>query len=458
MQELTSEQIKEIEILKSDDSQQKREIAEKYLSDFMNDEIAEAMAANLLNDDIGVRDAVSQALIYNENARIPYLIVPYTTSKQEISTRNLAGEILLKRGINSLEAMTDHIDIGDDDDKKFLIDLMGLIGDKSPSIKIRKVLLENQNDNVILACIEAVGNIKSEDAVEDIVKIYDKNELFKPTIIEALGNIGSDEAVNFILSRYHSEDVLTRFSMIESIGLIGNEQAFFLLLSELPNLSGPLTHAAILSLNMLKDKLGLDIPFDESMKNSLLSTLLEGEIKHKKAAAELITAFQDKEIIGASLKIYGLDEEIDYKLKEKFFESTSYLYTKLIELLKLNPANSNKLLDLLKEVITADGGESISQLSVLEMRTLCDVFTTFLEHTDEEVRRNSIELLFYLGMDTALMFIDTMANDDNYWNKLRVVEILESIDDERATEGLRLFSEDPEEMVRERALEALSQR
>lgn len=458
MQELSTTVIEEIKIFKSDDAVQKREISVKYLNEELPDELAEAMAGNLLDPDIGVRDAVSQTLIYNPNVKIPYLIVPYTTSVQEISTRNLAGEILLKRGISSLEAMINYIDQGDDDDKKFLIDLMGLIGDLSPSDKIRQVLRENQNENVILACIEALGNIKSDEAVEDIVNIYDKSELFKPTIIEALGNIGSSEAVNFILERYQQEDMLTQFSMIESLGLIGNEQAFFLLLSELQNMSGALTWAAILSLKMLKDKLGIDVPYDESMKNSLLNTLIEGELKHKRAAAELITAFYDKDIIQACLMNYGMDEEIDYRIKEKFFENPVFLYPRLTEYLKDMPNNLSKLIVLLMEIISNDGGESIQQLSILDLRNMCDMLTNCLENADEEVRRSAIELLFYLDMDTALLFLDKMAEDDNYWNKLRLIEILENIEDERAIEGLKLLSEDQEEMVRERASEVLNQR
>ncbi len=458
MQDLPLELQQEIQNLNSDDSNLKRQIAEKYLSEELNDEVAKVLANKLLDDDIGVRDAVSQALIYNENQNIPYFLIPFTTSKMEISTRNLAGEILLKRGTSSLDAMIEYIDEGDDDDKKFLVDLMGLIGDSKPSDKIREILRTNENENVLLACIEALGNIHCVNAVNDIVDAYKRNELFKPTAIEALGNIGSAEAVNFIVERYKEEDELTKFSMIESLGLIGDEAAFFLLLSELKHLNGPLTWAAILSLKMLQDKLGIDVPFDESIKNSLLKTLSEGELKHKRAAASLISVFEDREIILTCLKIYGTDEEINEHIKSKFFENPLYLYPKLSEYLKNMPSNANMLLGLLGELITFDGGESIQELSPLDLRNLCDVLTMYLEHADEEVRRIAIELLFFLGLDTALLFIDTMIEDDNFWNRLRVVEILENIDDERAIEGLQKLSEDPEEMVSERAQEVLNQR
>jgi len=458
MQDLPFEVQNDIKSLQSEDPSVRREIAEKYLSAEMYDQIVGALAEKLVDPDIGVRDAVCQALIYNDNKSIPELVVRYTTSKQEISTRNLAGEILLKRGIGSLEAMINFIDEGDDDDKKFIIDLMGLIGDVGPAQKVIEVLNENKNDNVILACIECLGNIESKDAVAHITKKYDESELFKPTIIEAIGNIGTEEGSNFIVEKYSSEDDLTRFSMIESLGKIGNEQAFFLLLSELPNMSGPLTWASIRSLKVLKDKLGLDVPFDEHIKNALLSTLVEGEISHKRAAAALISVFEDKDIIVACLKIFGTDEEIDHHIKSECFNNPLFLYPKLTDYLKESPKNLNVLLELLKEMIMNDGGESIQQVSELDLRNLCDVLTTSLDNADEEVRRSSIELLFFLSLDTALMFVDTMIADDNYWNRIRLVEIFENIDDERAFEGLKKLAEDEEEMVRERAQEILDQR
>ena len=51
--------------------------------------------------DNGVRDAVANTLIYCPNENVARFVVPYIASKQ-ISTRNLAGEVLLKRGISSI--------------------------------------------------------------------------------------------------------------------------------------------------------------------------------------------------------------------------------------------------------------------------------------------------------------------------------------------------------------------
>ena len=288
----------DIKNLASEDPSIRRMVAEKYQYETITDEIAQALTEKITDQDIGVRDAVATALILSENNKIAEIVVPFIAS-EEISTRNLAGEILLKRGLSSVPAMVNYLPKGNDDDDKFIIDLLGLIGDNSTGPEILKVLERTKNDNVILACLEAMGNIKYEEGVPAIIQKYDENENFTPTVIEALGKIGSEESLSFILDKYQYVDELTKFSMIESIGLIGNPQAFYLLLSELRNMKGALTWAAIESLDKLKDKFQLDVPFDENMKNSILNTLIDGEKKHKKAAANLITAFEDREIIEA---------------------------------------------------------------------------------------------------------------------------------------------------------------
>ncbi len=445
----------DIQNLNSADPALQREAAEKYLSEPASDEIIKVMSEKLTAADYGVRDAVAQALILNENSKVAEFVVKYISS-QEISVRNLAGEILLKRGVSSLDAMIAYLPEGDDDDDKFLIDVMGLIGDDKPAVKIVSVLKESTNDNVILACIEALGNIKYDNATKDIIAMYDKNENFTPTIIEALGKIGSEEALNFMLEKYHEVDELTKFSMIESMGLIGTPQAFFLLLSEIRNLKGAMTWAAIESLNKLKDKFGLDIPFDENMKNAILSTLIDGELQHKKAAASMLAIFEDKDIIAASLKILGEDSEIDENIKQRFFENPKFLYPRITEYLAQNPDNLKTIIELVMEIIQNDGGESFYALSEFDKRQFSNVLTENLEYPDEEVRRAAIELLFFSDLDVALMFLDTMIEDDDVWNRLRVLEIIEAMDDPRVKEAIQKLANDSDEMVTERANEILS--
>jgi HEAT repeat protein len=440
-----------IEGLKDEDAMVRRNAAETigFMSN-VPETVIKQLTGKLADTDKGVRDAVSFALINLDSPVIGDLVVPFVSSS-DISIRNLAGEVLLKKGLSVVDAMLNYIDKGDDDDKKFIIDILGLIGDDKPAQKILEVLHQTENENVVLACIEALGNIKYEPAVTDIIGFYEVSELYAPTIIEALGKIGGKEALDFIMNNYEIVDELTKFSMIESIGLIGDENAFFKLLSDLKNLSGPTAWAAIETLNKLKDSLQLDVPFDEHIKNAVLKTLIEADVRFKRAASNLITVFNDKEVIEVCLKIYGEDAEIDDNIKNKFIENAKVFYTKLPGYLKQNSYNLKQLLDLFKDILQIEGGEALRTVSQIEFYNLLEIFTLNLEHPDEEIRRTCIEMLFYLNPETAFMFIDTIISDNNMWNKMRILEILEYFDDPRGLEAIKKLAEDPEEMVSEKA-------
>ena len=232
----------------------------------------------------------NRILSHNKNPNIPKYLVPYISS-EKISTRNLAGEILLSRKNESVEAMLNYLPDANDDDQKFVIDILGLIGDKRPTDEIISVLKYSRDENVILACIEALGNIKAVEGVDEIISVYEQNELFRPTIIEALGKIGSQECINFINQNYYGVDELTKFSLIESLGDIGNEESFNLLINDIQYLESAYKWAAIETIGKLEEKLELELPSEVELKKSLIETLQSADLQYKKSAVRLVILF-----------------------------------------------------------------------------------------------------------------------------------------------------------------------
>lgn len=444
-------------LLKSEDPAVRREVIEEFISNEINEQDVMKLVECMTDPDKGVRDALSFTLIYNGCQSIPKHVTPFISSK-DISVRNLAGEILLKIGEGAIADMTAYLQDCNDDDKKFIIDIMGLIGIPTPLPDIIRILKESENDNVVLACIEAFGNLKAEETVSDMVDYYSKNELFKPTIIETLGNIGSKDALDFVSSKYAEEDELTKFSIIETMGKIGNEETFYFLLSEMNIVDGPLIWPIVASIFMLKEKFGLDLPFDEKVRNGILYTLSDADTEMKKAAANLIIPFDDTEIISSFLKIYGQDPEIDEIAKQKVLANKAPVLQMMIEMIKSKTSNVKNLLWLVREMIDTASPEEFDSLSALDIRNLTDSFALCLESPDEEVRKSAMELLFQVSIDTAILFIDVMAADDNVWNRIKLTELIENIDSPSIDEVLKKLSEDSEEMVKERAEWILSQR
>ncbi len=76
-----------------------------------------------------------------------------------------------------------------------------------------------------------------------------------------------------------------------------------------------------------------------------------------------------------------------------------------------------------------------------------------MTNSDEMVRITAAELLFNIDQETAFLFLDTMINDENIWNRERLLDFLAELDDPIVTEALNRLVNDPEEMVSEKAKE-----
>ncbi|MFA7288873.1 MAG: HEAT repeat domain-containing protein [Melioribacteraceae bacterium] len=445
--------LKEIESLSVDDKLYY--LDELLLLDNV-DQYCNFICALIEDEDKGVRNASVMVITSKKPVDAPAKLAPFV-SNNKIQLRNLVGEVLIRVGEDVIDPLIEYSVGKNDDDQKFIIDIFGMIGSQQAVSHILSVLSSNENDNVILACIEALGNIKYEDSVDILLLLYGRNELYVPSVVEALGKIGSEKALNFLMEKFPNEEDLIKYSILESLGSIGDVETFFFLLEKVAEIHGPLVWPLITSLFLLKEKFDLDIPFDDRMKNLLMYTLQEGNPEHKKIALSLINVFNDKDILITSLKFLGEDYELDEIIKSKMYRNTEYLFEEFPRIVSTKPANLLNILNLFLSVTEYTINELPEQnLQLVQKRNIVYAVSDCLNYHDEEVRRAAMELLFLLDTESALLFIDSMINDENLWNRLRLLEILDNIYSPDVTEIIEKFSGDPEEMVRERAAEILS--
>ncbi len=451
MVRMANSYLNQISKIKSDDPSVRSMAVEALINETLTDEVAEMVCSLVEDPDKGVRNSVDLMLVLNPSPQIPNILVKYISSSN-IATRNLAGEILLKIGVGSVNAMIEYLRLVNNDDKKFIVDILGLIGDEKAAPDIFELLLNNNNDNVVMACIEALGNLHFAEAIEVIISIYERNELYKPTIIEAIGKIGTPKALDFIFLKYNEEDELTKFSMIESLGLVGNEEAFFFLLSELNEIDGPLIWPTVESIFLLKEKFNLNVPYDERMKNMVLKTSEEAPPRYKKPAANLLTAFDGNDTFAACVRILGDDLETDEIIKPKILENPKTFFDMVPSIINQNPHNLNKLLGLTLEAISMMNSDGIKDiLSNIQIRNLTDSFTRCLDNPDEEIRKAATENLFAFDQNTAVLFLDKILEDNNIWNKMWLLEVLGNINRPETVQAISELANDKEEMVSERA-------
>ncbi len=445
---------KMIQLLKTSEVITKIEILEQLIEKELSPEMCASISDLITAEDKGLRNAVTYLIKNNRNPNFPELISKFVTSP-DLSVRNLAGEILIALGPLSVEPLVNFNHQDDNDTLKFIIDILSLIRDQRASLFIMGILSSSDDDNVVMACLEALGNISLESAIEVLILFYDRNELYKPTVVEALGKIGSKVALDFLIERFPTEDELTKYSILESLGSLGDMNTFYFLLEQMSEINGPMVLPLIMSLSALKEKCYLDIPFDNRMKNLLLYTIAEGTPEHKKTAFNLIDTFDDKDILSASLSLLGEDFELDDMIRSKIFRNPDFIYQEISRLLNQNPANLKQVLELFLSTMNyvRDFGMQLN-ISMMDARSAVHSVSGFLNHHDEEVRRTAMEILFELDQESALLFVDVMTNDENNWNRLRLLEIVENIPGEGFNFVIQKLLNDEDEMIRERAVYA----
>ena len=444
------------EMLQSEDLSQQIEAINILLTENV-DEDSVRYIAGLINDkDKGVRNAAANFLIMNNHPSIPELVIN-STGSEDISIRNLAGEILLGKGIASVKPIIKELErCTDDDNIKFLVDVVGLIGDIEPEDKLIEILKVNQNDNVIVACIEALGNIHSEKGVDTILPFYEKNEVFKPVVVESVGKIGNKKSLDFILSKFDDEEDLIKFTIIESLGEIGDEVTFYILLSKINEVGGALVWPLLEAIYKLKTRFDLDVPFDEKIKKCVLDTIMNSDPKYQIVAAHLVTVFEDPEILFACLQIFGVDPELDEVLRNKFLENKDIIIPHLSQIIKNTTRNLLSVLNLFQEIHYVDP-YSINGLDEIEKHKLAQSLSDCLNDSDEMVRITAAELLFRIHPETAFLFLDMLSNDENMWNRIKLLDLLAEYEHPETAKVIKELCNDPEEMVADKAKEILSQ-
>jgi len=349
---------------------------------------------------------------------------------------------------------------GNSDDEKFIIDILGWIGSREPTSKIIEILQTNKDENVILACAEALGNIKAEESVPVLLELLkdDKEEILTPTVMEALGKIGNKETIDHFMRVYHNQDILTKYTIIESLGRVGDADSLGFLLEELQHTDSSLIGAIVKSSEQLLSTLGFEIELNDELKLIILKALEENDEDTVLAATKLLYNYNNKEIIEAFVLIYGTIDTLDYMLKDKFLETHHISCNLILERINKNSNNTKQLLILYKEMSFMREELGIEPLSDSNKLKFLNTLSELIDNPDEEIRMTSAELLFHINPKDALFFADKIINDDNIWNRLKLIELLNEINEPEAFELLKKLAEDSEEMVKERALSLLEEK
>ncbi len=186
-----------------------------------DEDVVKSLCELITHDDSGVRDVAVRALcdLKGDFARLASEIIAPNILSKNVELRNTAGDILAHLGEASAEFLSSYLDNPDPDVRKFACDLLGLINTRHLAHKIYP-LLDDPDENVVQAAIEALGNYQDESIIEKLVKIYNTKEDQKPNVIEALGKIGSRKAIDFLIFALTDEkDDFLKTEIIDALSI-----------------------------------------------------------------------------------------------------------------------------------------------------------------------------------------------------------------------------------------------
>ncbi|HTP64079.1 MAG TPA: HEAT repeat domain-containing protein, partial [Geobacteraceae bacterium] len=167
--------------------------------------------------------------------------------------RNSAVEVLERVGAPAMPVLCRHVEDSDHDVRKFVMDILGTIGDDR-AVPLLAKALDDPEPNVCAAAAENLGKIGDGKAVPHLLRALEKNDIWlRYTILEALGKIGKTVPMA-VIAPLAGEKLLTR-AVFDCLGAVGDEEAIPLLLEGIRDRVKNLREGAVVALMKVRDRL-----------------------------------------------------------------------------------------------------------------------------------------------------------------------------------------------------------
>lgn len=449
-------------LLSADDPAARRRAAEELAESTGFAPIA-ALAAALRDGNKGVRDAALRSLSKIGNENVARAAVEYIAD-ENITTRNLAADLLMKLKDHSVGALVPYLYDADQDVRKFAVDILGLIGN-AEAINHIILLLDDRDENVVVSAAEALGNIRAKQAIPHLTRVFELHEYAQVPVAEALGKIGDRTAADFLLKHFtamvgdRESDPLVLYAIVESLSLAGYDDAIPELQSNIPCVVGRLRHALLHAIIRIAGRCNHPLESLLNYQNDLIEALHNDDMAIQVSAARVLSGMKGYEVSAAMLEVVAASEELDCVLIPAL-EQRDDTFRTIVELLeqeKIQPT---------KEVVALLGRIS-SKIDYQEIpKELLDQASNYLERAltvvkqswtgaNEETRAAIVDTLSRLDGDHAVEFLAAITDDPDPWFRIHIIELLAPLEDRRIPDFIARFLNDTDEMVREVAASTL---
>lgn len=235
-----------------------RRLAVVGLAGFPLNEVKESLVAAMGDESWRVRkEAVDAFLTGAMDEERMEMLVAMLASQDNAGLRNSAVEALERLGNLAVPVLSLHMDEDDHDVRKFVVDILGNIGDAA-AVPLLIKALDDRDPNVSAAAAENLGKIADPGSIPHLVQTLAKNDLWlRFTVLEALCRIGKPMPVDVVVPLL-GENLLKK-AVFDCIGAIGAADSIPFLLHGLHEKARSARDAAITALIKVRERLPAEL-------------------------------------------------------------------------------------------------------------------------------------------------------------------------------------------------------
>ena len=412
----------------------------------------------------GVEDAVSRSFLSIGGVAAARAIV-YHIEDENIASRNLAAKLLIKMGKNSVHAIVPYLRSDNKDVRKLAVDILGEIKSKEP-IYYLLPLLKDTDPNVIVAAVEALGNIGDSAAIESIGDTYEQYPFAHIVAIEALGKIGGDSVRAFLENKFKEAlaasnvDGVYLFALLDSIGIVGNGETLEILLENYENVKEHLRDVLLHEVVQIIERCNLEFQFAGSVKDDLLHALHSDNQNIQLSAAKGLVQFKDRDVTRALLLSLGISEEMDFVVIAQMSNRPS-VFQITLECLEEKASRGKIQMIMLLGKLATEFVHSYNKLKTYpiddtELKRTFVIAIEIWQDVSQEDREILADTLFRVDCDYAVNFLNNALSEMDPWSRAQMIDQLGTIPTRSAIECISRFVSDENEIVREAATSVLS--
>ncbi len=407
-------------------------------------------------------------------------IISLLHSQDNAGLRNAAVETLTRLGKKALPFLISELTCQDHDVRKFVLDILGEIGD-STSLKYMVQALSDVDSNVRAAAAENLGKIGAPDAVPPLLKNMETADLlFRFTILQALGQIGSHVPVQELL--VFKNEPLLRKALFDCLGRVGGVEAVPELVRGLGDTMANVRQAAVMALEQISRMFPEDVSRyladakDLRVGEHLADQLENSQAKIRRASLRLLGLLKDVRFVDRILPLFaseelreeaagvliGMGKEASLALLPLWRQTEAYQKPYLAYVFGTTrcPESFPLLLEGLCSDDVALRSVCAHSLGHLGDEKAIPPLIERLRDSSQEVRASAMEALCLLGRQhpaTILSALKALLSDEDPQQRMYAVNILGRIDRSESEAPILFALKDESAMVRQSAVKALGE-